>query len=939
MLFETAVSHLRSSEVMSSQAEKQSDKAPSVAHLTQLSQQVHSSNDNESRAALKELAGGHSNDATRALIDAYRDCHWRDTRINILQALGRNGSQRAVEFLLRVASQHFPTNQSEGKDIGLCQEALLSLGNTRDPVAASYLMHRLNASPDYLKISIVDALSRIPDLRAAPTLKSLLNAKETAEHPQLFRNVLVALSEIKETSSLPAMLEMLKERMQCNSHVPDTTALTLLTAIARLSRDISDLEQFEDYFQGELLFRQLYQQCWNQINIRRQWTLEDYLGKIFSAADFHHSLPLELNSFPSEDLSECLSMFASDEKHFSGLCKIIGASLHASTLLDRFITIQSLSHTQAENLLDNLGLQGSQAARKAVSDIGEILVKPLWQSSEPQPLISVWLKTLICIGENPMNTVLGLFESPIYKSAHDRQKTEIINAFVNCVLVYQTDTTWPKKSLQLINELISRETSNAVAGRWLRALGEINLADLKWNSDLRERIAKSEDLHASLLLMLENEDTHQHNEILSGIAANLHKRPESLAAFLRACSGLKSPEKDLPSDDMLKNAIVSERSDEQVAALGFLVRHPRLSCLDLVISLCNPDRQNSGLTVHAIVAARSYQNIKTLPALENCLKSASRVVSGRALDALLHLQNTEANTVVIHFLVNHLHNLSICDKVLRSLKAGSSAAPELSLLLENATNHVGETALKDDLLELASRLRTGRQEGLAAEPAGGAIKDVDKQLEAKIAGYAKLADSVKASLRSAELPLHEPELFEATVDKSASVVQYCKALDLTLEKEFGQVILFPKMEQQLHIFQNILLQAELDNESTGVARILRHFRAEHVFDAGTFPLSKMQMVSRSILNGRILRERAQIIDGLKAWAVMLVMFSGHDRLWGAQVMKSDPNLFHTLAHKLVLLQDLRNPAAHRQTMLALAPLSEIRKEVFQTFALIKKAFV
>ena len=55
-------------------------------------------------------------------------------------------------------------------------------------------------------------------------------------------------------------------------------------------------------------------------------------------------------------------------------------------------------------------------------------------------------------------------------------------------------------------------------------------------------------------------------------------------------------------------------------------------------------------------------------------------------------------------------------------------------------------------------------------------------------------------------------------------------------------------------------------------------------------------------------------------------------------MKKDPLLYQTLAHKLVALQDLRNPAAHRQTMLALAPLSEIRKEVFNVFASMKKAF-
>lgn len=69
------------------------------------------------------------------------------------------------------------------------------------------------------------------------------------------------------------------------------------------------------------------------------------------------------------------------------------------------------------------------------------------------------------------------------------------------------------------------------------------------------------------------------------------------------------------------------------------------------------------------------------------------------------------------------------------------------------------------------------------------------------------------------------------------------------------------------------------------------------------------------------------------------MFSGHERLWGAAVARKDPMAFPMLAHKLFVLRDLRNPAAHRQTMLALAPLSEIRKEVFQVFALIKKVFL
>ena len=201
-----------------------------------------------------------------------------------------------------------------------------------------------------------------------------------------------------------------------------------------------------------------------------------------------------------------------------------------------------------------------------------------------------------------------------------------------------------------------------------------------------------------------------------------------------------------------------------------------------------------------------------------------------------------------------------------------------------------------------------------------------------------MADPIKASLRSAELPLIQPDLFEGTVDKSASVVQYCKAIDLALERDFGQKILFPKLEQQLHVFQNILHEAELDQDTPNIALVIKYLNADYLFSPHTFPASKMMMISKSILSGRILRERAQVIDGLKAWAVFLLLFSGRDRLWGAEQLKKDPLIFQSMAQKLAALQDLRNPAAHRQTMLALAPLSEIRKEVFNVFNSMKKAF-
>jgi hypothetical protein len=790
-----------------------------------------------------------------------------------------------------------------------------------------------------MKTYIINALARIPDLRAAPYLYQLMSSKECEEHPQLLRNIVVALAEMKDTTALPQLLKMLRQRLHGSGHPPDATSLTLLSAIARLSRQAEDIQQFERAFEGEMLHQQFFRQCQTQVSFRSQWSLEDYLGKIFLSEQIHHSLPLELNSFSAADVGEALSIFAGEEKHFTRLCNTLAATLHADDFITRYISSGQLNKQQATCLLDNIALQRGPAARRLCEELEREHLGLLWSSNEAEPLMISWLKAIVCISERPHESLSELMNSPRYQKAHERQKIEVINAFVNCCLVYQTESVWPKKRLQFITELIQNESSTLVLGRWLRALGEIGLGDLKWNDELRTKVIQTPNLHASVLLMLENEDEHQNTALLRDLQSTLLRdRPEYTALFLRACATLRNSEKDLPSDALLKAALDSQNRDDLLAALNYLCHHPRLACLEPLIPLLTESAGETRVTVAAIVAARALRHEKTIAPLITCLQSHNKVVSGRALDALLYMEQQRANEAVIRYLVDHLGNPSVCDKVLRSLKASSNGQAELADLLEKATAHTGDTSLKEALLDLAARLRFGDSQSAATFPTADAIREIDRQLESKIVDYARLADPIKASLRSAELPLNQPELFEATVDKSSSVVQYCKALDLTLEKEFGQKILFPKMEQQLHIFQNILHQAELDTDSPNMNLVLRHLRAERVFDLSNFPASKMTMIARSIINGKILRERTQTIDGLKAWAVLILLFSGHERLWGAALAKKDPLAFPMLAHKLVVLQDLRNPAAHRQTMLALAPLSEIRKEVFQVFSLIKKAF-
>ena len=65
---------------------------------------------------------------------------------------------------------------------------------------------------------------------------------------------------MKDTSILEQLCTMLKNRVQVNGHQPDATSLTLLSAIGKLSRTPSDLEEFERAFESEMLHQQYFQQ-------------------------------------------------------------------------------------------------------------------------------------------------------------------------------------------------------------------------------------------------------------------------------------------------------------------------------------------------------------------------------------------------------------------------------------------------------------------------------------------------------------------------------------------------------------------------------------------------------------------------------------------------------------------------------------------------------
>jgi hypothetical protein len=224
------------------------------------------------------------------------------------------------------------------------------------------------------------------------------------------------------------------------------------------------------------------------------------------------------------------------------------------------------------------------------------------------------------------------------------------------------------------------------------------------------------------------------------------------------------------------------------------------------------------------------------------------------------------------------------------------------------------------------------------------VAAIDRDLAARIPGYAGLDASVQSALRSAEVTANKPELFDDTVDKSASIVEYCKAIDLILERSLGRRLLFPRLERSLAEFQNVLHAAELNVPTPAAERVLQHLGLEAHFTPRTFPVHKMSLIAQAILNGRILDDRFNTIDGLRAWAMILLLFGRHSKSPEHQLRAliplktNDDAVIVQISKSLLSLQDSRNLAAHRQTLTERPKIVEVRQEAFALLLSIQKLF-
>jgi hypothetical protein len=392
----------------------------------------------------------------------------------------------------------------------------------------------------------------------------------------------------------------------------------------------------------------------------------------------------------------------------------------------------------------------------------------------------------------------------------------------------------------------------------------------------------------------------------------------------------------------VRGLLGSSEAEDKVEALRLLARHPRKTFLADVLKCAKHSDSRVGLAgVITLKAFAAWADDGVVEQLASLLHSTQQSIAGRALDTLTALPGIRPKRVVIDFLREQADDTDVCDKVIRCLGAPETGTEYFTSVIDDILKRHPQHAQLDGLIALREKMAEG---GTSAQTVAAAIKGaditaIDRGLAGRIAEYEALDESVRSALRSAELPYLHPKMFDEYVDKSSSLVEYCKAVDIQLEKTLGKRHLFPKLENHLHEFQSALHTAALGEDFPSADRVIRQMGLEKHFNPQSLPLHKMVTLAQAIRNGRIVNERFKILDGLRAWAVILLVF-GRKSAGKAliPVRSATDDQLATFCKRLIALQEVRNPAAHRQTVPMLATLDETRNEALALLNQIQKMF-
>lgn len=838
--------------------------------------------------------------------------------------------QRGLEFLIHLAA--------DDADLGMCREATAALGRSQAPLAARYLATRYRSGPSALKPYIAYALGELLDGTLSGTF--IVDLEEARRNDQVLwaQSLALALGELNVGKCVETLADMLRAQ-------PRSVAISALLALGKLAQQPSVLDAHAGEFAEDFVEWQIFTNARQQIELRARWSIEDYLDKIFDLnTAFHPGLALTLNRFSAEDVREGLEFFRDDQYHLR-MAEVLVRLYHPETMawFEELVMSEAITDQELTAIFTALQYRSDQGFEPLLRKWRERCL-----SSQDDHLYEAWLRacalTLPDGGHVLTTSMLG--DGLIDLS--QVRKVILINQLIDHALSVLGDVDRLQIVADGLEAWLQTEHDLHVVGRLLRALGQIRSSNTKsvW---LAKKHLRDRQVRPSALQFFQSCPQELAFDWLLSILPRVQDDRATLAALLRAMAAqedditAKRPELETFLEPVLQGA---HGKDACLAALTFLARHPREALFQLLLDLTNTCERVRIATIVALKALKSFKKPKATATLTALLDDPAESIAGRALDSLTAQPDDDARWAILDFLDRRMDDLEVVDKVVRCLtppkRNGVRFVDRLNKLIAAHPHHT----FIDGLIQLRDRIAPSAWDEHARHTLPEeAAHELDHELATRLNGFSRLDEQVKAALRSAELPYLYPDVFHGDVDKSTSILEYCKAVDLFLERYIGGKLLFPKLRDDLTAFQNTVYRASLNELYPNPNFVVEGLGLRGLVTPEALPLAKMVRLSQQILNGRLQQTPWRFLDGLRAWSAVLLLLvraQGQDpssrvpmpiRLPGT----TDQAIIDLALH-LDHLQELRNPVAHRRTLVAFADIETIRSDIAELFTVLDQLF-
>ena len=863
----------------------------------QLVDDYYSLNDSERFQAIELLAEARTNDAARELIRIYNQCEWRETKIQILQSLAHFYFERSLTFLFKIAANT--------TDLPLAEMAVQSIAQIKLPLASHFLIESYLQGPSHLKPSIALALAHRCDPTLAVQMVADLKKALDEQHIYLAKNLIFTLGEIKFRPATEILMET------AHSSQWSDISLGAVVSLGKILRNDDKFHTLSFKFKKDIFQKQIFENAVKQISFRSQWKLKDYLNKYFESAVSHPAITLEISTFaPNDVINE------------------IGKIDFQKTLTKQ---IQLMSKFPADQFVQWLQQAPADIVKQYENEVFNALSfckSPFianYLAKDKLPTNESWLQAYAVNTPEADKYFKDYFNSAPYSEMVTAEKITIINGLSTYLYTQIYQTKKLNECRKWIESQLDSENDVQVLSRWIRLCADHKL-ESSFITQWCEKNVGHHEMSRSILYYMES---CPHPEFIPLIIKNFsifHKNnlTESIfktlishkidAVFLNQISQMID---SLTTDNDLKNTV-----------LQFLGQHPIDQQKNYVTQCLNSKKPE--VLIQAIITAKAFgKECGFSDLIAPHLKNTSKSIQGRAFDTLLSFNELRAQRLCIDYFKEHFINNEVVEKFIRSFQTPETTSDYFIKSLSDIVQKNPESEYAESLQNLVEQMirqnNTGTQ-NLAKAKAEDIIK-IDQRLKSEIQYYELMDETAKTSLRSAELPFHHPEIFDQYIDKSAIILGYAKAIDLVLEKHFAKKQLFPLLEKKLFDFQNIIHAVHLNEDYPVAERVLTKLGLEKYFSAQSLPVHKMSLIAKSILNTKIMNEHFKVLDGLRSWSVIFLLFARKGPQTKALIqLNVDEADLVQISKKLMWLQDIRNPVAHRQTVVDFSLVEEARKE-------------